>query len=414
VNRTLKKGFFFVFVICILALPPIQAWSDDQELAYSVAFTNEELDNLLAPIALYPDPLLAQILPASTYPAELADAEAWLNSGGGVTGIDEQTWDESVKAIAHYPAILKMMAENLAWTASLGDAFFNQPEDVTSSIQRLRQQASDTNNLVNTNEQSVTIDGGYIEILPAQPQYIYVPQYDPLIVYGRRRPPGMSPFITFPSRLTIGDWLDMDFDWGQHNIIYHGWNRPGWVNNSKPYVHERNVYVNDSRPYINQAWRHDSSHGDPARFLASHSSGPTAGRYTRTTEIRGSMTIPANSSGVMFGPQGDTNRYSNRGRESRGTVNQFPMPPVQNVSQRPTTPTQHVTSDFNQPRPVTESVQTVRSPSVTFGGYRGSDETREQSRRGQTSRQSSTGVRSSSVPVGRDSTPAGRNTSRER
>ena len=92
--------------------------------------TEQELDNLLAPIALYPDPLLAQMLPASTYPAEIADAADWLNSGGSISGIDWQNWDESVKAIAHYPNILKMMADNMDWTADLGDAFLNQPEDV--------------------------------------------------------------------------------------------------------------------------------------------------------------------------------------------------------------------------------------------------------------------------------------------
>ncbi|HUI45911.1 MAG TPA: DUF3300 domain-containing protein [Nitrospirota bacterium] len=435
-KRTFIKCFLLAFVVCIPALLSVQAWSDDQDLTYSISFTNDELDNLLAPIALYPDPLLAQILPASTYPEEIADAAAWLNSGGDVSGIDEQDWDESVKAVAHYPSILQMMAENMDWTADLGDAFLNQPEDVTGSIQRLRQQAQGAGNLMSTNEQSVMTDQGYIEIIPAQPEYIYVPQYDPLIVYHRRWAPGMPPFITFHVRLAIGGWLGMDFDWGHHDIIHHGWNRSGWVNNARPYVHVTNVYINRSRPDIHQAWRHDASHGDPARYLALHPSGSNASRYARISEMRGGTAMTTRPSGAMFAPKSDTNAYSNRGRESRGIVNQVPTPPIQHISQRPTTPapsinerpitptpsisqrpasqTPSVSSGFNQPVSGPERVQPERTPSVTFGGYRGANEAREQSLRGQSSRQSSESVRSSVAPVNHGSAPARGNASRDK
>jgi len=414
VQRTFIKSLFLAFIACLPALLCVQAWSDDQEMTYSILATDEELDNLLAPIALYPDPLLAQMLPASTYPAEIADAEAWLSSGGEMADIDEQTWDESVKAIVHYPTILQMMAGNMNWTASLGDAFFNQPEDVMSSIQRLRQQARDANNLVNTDEQNVLTDGGYIEIVPAQPAYMYIPRYDSLLVYNRRWAPGTSPYVTFYLRLGIEGWLEMDFDWSHHNVIYHGWDHPGWVNNAKPYVHERNVYINRSRPSLYQTWRHDASHGDPERYLASHPGGPDTGRYARTAEVRGGTITQAKPQGVRFASQNDTNAYSSRGRESRGTVNQAPAQPVQQIRQQPPPPAQHVTGEFNQPIPEREHVQPARSPSVTFGGYRGSDETREQSLRGRTSRQSSAAVRSSSAPEGRGSTPEGRSASKGR
>jgi hypothetical protein len=414
VNKTCIKGFLLAFFVCIPALLSVQVWADGQDLTYSISFTNDDLDNLLAPIALYPDPLLAQILPASTYPTEVEDAEAWLNSGGDVAGIEEQPWDESVKAIAYYPSILKMMAENMDWTANLGDAFLNQPEDVTSSIQRLRQQASDAGNLVSNNEQSVMTDDGYIEIIPAQPEYMYVPQYDPLIVYSRRWAPGMPPFINFHFRLTIGGWLGMDFDWGQHDIIHHGWNRPGWVNNARPYVHVTNVYIDSSRPDIHQTWRHDASHGDPARYLASHPSGPNASRYARTTEIRGGTTRPTGPSGAMFAPKGDTNAYSNRGKESRGIVNQMPTPPAQRISQQSTPQAPRVSTELNQPSTGSERMQPERTPSVTFGGYRGANEAREQSLRGQNSRQGSESAHSSAVPVSHGSAPTGGNASRGR
>jgi len=366
---------------------------------------------------------LAQILPAATYPTEIEDAQAWLNSGGNLSDIDEQPWDESVKAIVRYPSILKMMAENIDWTANLGDAFLNQPDDVTSSIQRLRQQASDAGNLMSTNEQSVMTEDGYIEIIPAQPEFMYVPQYDPLIVYNRRRSAGMPPFIIFHVRLAIGGWLGLDFDWGHHAIIHHGWNRPGWVNNARPYVHETDVYIDKSRPDIHQTWRHDASHGDPARYLASHPSGPNASRYARSAEIRGGTAIPTRPQGEMFGSK-DANVYSNRGRESRGIVNQMPTPPAQPISQRPTTPTSsfserpatqtpRVSRELNQPG-TGEPVQHERTPSVTFGGYRGANEAREQSLRGQNSRQSNESTRSSSPPVSHGSAPAGGNASRGR
>lgn len=408
------RGILLTLVSCILALLSVQARADDEDLTHSISFTEDELINLLAPIALYPDPLLAQILPAATYPQEVADAQAWLNGGGDVSRIDEQIWDESVRAIAHYPSVLKMMADNMDWTANLGDAFLNQPEDVTNSIQRLRAEASDTGNLRSTNEQSVMTDGGNIEIIPAQPEYIYVPQYDPLNVYVQGWAPGMPPFITFHLRLAMGGWLGMDFDWDHHHVIHHGWNRPGWVNNARPYVHVTNVYINRSRPDIHETWRHDASHGNPDRYLAMHPSGPHTGRYVNTAEVRGGTTIPNRPSGEMFGPRGDTRVYSDRGKESRGNVIQVPTPPAQSISQRPAPPTPPVSTGFSQPSPGRAPVQQpVRTPSVTFGGYRGSNEAREQSLRGQASRQSSAGEHPSSAPAGRSSAAEGRNTSKE-
>ncbi len=453
-NRTFKKGFLLIFIVCLLALPSTQAWAEDADLTYSVSFTERELDDLLAPIALYPDPLLAQILPASTYPTEVADAAAWLNRGGDVSSIDEQIWAESVRAIARYPNTLQMMAENMDWTANLGDAFLNQPEDVTNAIQRLRWRARSVGNLVSNAEQSVIIDGDYIQIVPVQPQYIYVPQYDTSVVYVQN-----SPFITFGFGLAIGGWLSMDFDWGHHHVIYHGWDRPGWVNHARPYVHVKDVYINRSRPSINQTWRHDRSHGDPARYLASRPSGPNTDRYARVGEARGSTTIQPRPAGGIYGHGGDTRAYSNRGRESRGIVNQQPAPltpsisrrptiPTPNVSQRPTIPSPGISErrtmptpnvsqrptipapgSGQQPTPVTPQVssggsnkpgsarasqQPARTPSVTFGGYRGAGEARTQSLRGEASRQSGERARPSAPPVSRGSVPARKDDSGDR
>jgi hypothetical protein len=450
-KRIFIKGFLLVFILCLPALLSIQARAEDQDLTYSVSFTDQELDGLLAPIALYPDPLLAQILPASTYPNEIADAAALLRGGGYPSSIDEQDWAESVRAIAHYPDILQMMAENMDWTANLGDAFLNQPEDVANSIQRLRWQARAVGNLVSNAEQSVIIEGGYIQIVPAQPQYVYVPQYDPSVVFVQA--PSYSPFITFGFGMVIGGWLTMDFDWGHHHVIYHGWDRPGWVNHARPYVHVSNVYINRSRPYINQTWRHDRSHGDPARYLASRPSGPNAARYERMGEARGSTTIQPRPAGGIYGYGGDARAYSNRGRESRGIVNQQPAPSAPSISRRPTVPAPNVSQQSTMPPPsiserrttpapsvserpttpapgssqqparVTPSVsssgskqpgssqvsqQPARTPSVSFGGYRGAGEANAQSLRGQASRQSSERARPSAPPASRGGAPAGR------
>ncbi len=424
-KRIFIKGFLLVFIVCLSALLSNRAWADDADLTYSVSFTDQELDDLLAPIALYPDPLLAQILPASTYPAEVSDAEAWLNSGGDESRIDEQAWAESVRAISRYPDILQMMAENMDWTANLGDAFLNQPEEVTNSIQRLRWRARAVGNLVSNAEQSVIVEGDYIQIVPAQPQYIYVPQFDTSVIYVQA-----SPFVTFGFGLAIGGWLSMDFDWGHHHVIYHGWNRPGWVSHARPYVHLTNVYINRSRPSISQIWRHDRSHGDPARYLASRPSGPNADRYARVGEARGSTTIQSRPAGGIYGQGRDTRVYSNRGRESRGTVSQQPAPltpstserramPTPNVSQRPTIPasggSQQVrpvspqvgSSGSNQPGSAPAIQQPARTPSVTFGGYRGAGEAKTQGLRGQASRQSSEQARPAAPPPAhRGSVPA--------
>jgi hypothetical protein len=401
-NKTFIKDFLCVLVLCLSALLSIQAGECAQ-----ASFTDQELDDLLAPIALYPDPLLAQILPASTYPQEVTDAAAWLQRGGDMSQIDGQGWDENVKAVAHYPDILNMMNQNMDWTANVGDAFLNQPEDVTVSVQRLRAQARAVGNLESNDEQRVVVENGYIQIIPAQPQYIYVPQYDPSVVYVRGPALGIAPLITFGLGLAIGDWLSMDFDWDHRHVIHHGWNRRGWVNNSRPYVHMTNVYINRSRPYINQTWRHDASHGTPEKYRASRPGGHYDGRYARMPEVKGRGMAPTRPSGGMFGPKGDTHSFSNRGKESLGAIRQRPTPPSPRISQRPATTAPGVSRGISQPGPSPQPVQPARTPSGAFGGYRGANETKTQSLRGQASRQSSAGVQPSPAPVSRGSAPRG-------
>ncbi|MFI5168061.1 MAG: DUF3300 domain-containing protein [Thermoanaerobaculales bacterium] len=217
-------------------------------------FSPDQLDNLLAPIALYPDPLLAQVLVAATFPDQIDEASRFVREYRNADAVDSMQWDVSVKAVAHYPTVLAMMADKLDWTTALGQAYAYQSTDVMASVQRLRAQAASAGNLVSTPQMQVVNSGGEIEIWPAQPQYLYVPVYDPAVVYFHR-----TSFF-FGLGFAIGAWLNYDFDWREHHVFYHGWEgNSGWIGRSRQYIHPNNFYVNNNyrtvvinRPVVNR------------------------------------------------------------------------------------------------------------------------------------------------------------------
>ncbi len=186
--------------------------------AASARLTPDQLDELLGPIALYPDALVALILPAAASPSDIVLAARYLQSGYDPAQVDSQSWDDSVVALAHYPDVIQWMNQNLAWTQQLGEVFVAQPTDVMQSVQRLRAEARAAGTLTDTPQQQVVVDDDYIEIVPAQPNVIYVPRYDPDIVYGP--PPGYyaGSYITFGVGFSTGLWLTHDLDWGHHRI----------------------------------------------------------------------------------------------------------------------------------------------------------------------------------------------------
>ena len=155
---------------------------------------------MLAPIALYPDSLLAQILIAATYPDQVMEADRWLKANANLKGdalnnaMDTMDWDLSVKALAPFPQVLDMMAEESAWTQRLGEAFLAQQADVMASIQRLRQKAQDAGNLKTTEQQKVVVKGEAIEIEPVT-EVVYVPRYNPVVVYGPWWWPAYPPLV---------------------------------------------------------------------------------------------------------------------------------------------------------------------------------------------------------------------------
>jgi Protein of unknown function (DUF3300) len=228
--------------------------------------TEPELEHLVSRIALYPDPLLAHVLTASTYWDEIPEAAQWANEHNYLTGsaladairADNLPWDPSVLALLPFPFVLNMMAQDMAWTEELGKAVLNQRADVMDAVQRLRQRSYDYGYLRSSPYDAVVNSAGYIEILPTNPEYIYVPTYDPAIVYAPP-PPGfaISAAIHFGPAVVVGaafapwGWISPGFVWGTHAIIIDRspWNRV-WFNRGfyvHPYIHP---WIRPARPRI--------------------------------------------------------------------------------------------------------------------------------------------------------------------
>src|SRR5271157_2660999 len=200
-----RKGFLKLALIGFLVVIMVPFGALSQRFATSAnEFSEAELDQMLAPIALYPDSLLAQILVAATYPDEVTAADRWVKANPGLKGdalnrsLEQQPWDESVKALAAFPQVLAMMASENDWTQRLGDAFMSQQADVTASVQRLRHQAYAAGNLQTTAEQKVVVKGEYVDIEPVNPEVVYVPRYNPVVVYGAWAWPASEPYVYAP------------------------------------------------------------------------------------------------------------------------------------------------------------------------------------------------------------------------
>jgi hypothetical protein len=239
-----------------------------------------ELENLVAPIALYPDPLLSQVLVASTYPLEIVQASQWLQANPGLTGPSlpqaaaQQNWDPSVQALVMFPDVLRQLNQDITWTTNLGNAYLAQPQDVMNAAQRLRVRAQQAGQLSSTPQQQVitTVDNGQpaVIIQPANPDIIYVPVYDPVWFWG---PPVYYPYPRwyYPRRTAglffgFGPAINVGFFFGSG---WGGWNNWGW----RPYWGNRTVVVNNyfidrhhfnasggPRPGGTTVWSHDAFH----------------------------------------------------------------------------------------------------------------------------------------------------------
>lgn len=228
-------------------------------------FEPGQLEAMLAPIALYPDALLSQILMASTYPLDVAEAGRWMEQNKGLKGdalqdaLQSQKWDESVKSLCAFPEVLERMNKDLAWTQKLGDAFLGQQQQVMDTIQALRKKAEANGNLKTDEHQKVVVENNYITVEPANPQVVYVPTYQPTAVYGAWPYPSNPPY--YPSYWApTGGALASGFFWGAgvaaSAALWGGfaWNR-GEVNVNV------NQYNNFNRANIQSSnWQHNAAH----------------------------------------------------------------------------------------------------------------------------------------------------------
>jgi uncharacterized membrane protein YgcG len=220
----------------------------------------EQLQQLVAPIALYPDSLVAQILAASAFPEQIVLADRWVQANSNLQGealgqaVDQQSWDPSVKALAAFPTVLGNMDKNLSWTSSLGDAYYNQQPDVMNAVQVMRQRAQAAGNLNSTPQQSVvSTQDSTILIDPTSPDVVYVPAYDPWLVYGDPVPawpywypyPGIwygGPYLSFGIGFGIGFFGGFGWGWGHWGFDWH---------NRYP-VFDHNRYFSRSNTFYNR------------------------------------------------------------------------------------------------------------------------------------------------------------------
>ncbi|SEA40951.1 Protein of unknown function [Desulfuromusa kysingii] len=263
-NKGLKPVFLIFFCSMIFPLSTFAIEASEQSL--SASYSPQELTQMLAPIALYPDALLSQILIASTYPIEVIEADRWVKKNSHLQGdrlddaLYEKNWDPSVQALCHFPDTLARMSEQITETTDLGNAFLAQEVDVMETVQLLRKKAYAEGNLATNKQQKVIVERETIVIRPAYAQMIYVPYYDPYSVYGSwwyptHRPHAWGPL---PSRygfgvsfypgihlsFVFGSWSY--FDWHRHNIYVDPYKRPR--------------FVRKQRGVSRYAWRHLPSH----------------------------------------------------------------------------------------------------------------------------------------------------------
>ena len=239
------------------------------------AFKQEELDQMLAPVALYPDALLTQVLMAATYPLEIVQAERWAKAHKDLQGdakakaLEQEPWDPSVKSLIDFPPVLEMLSEKLDWTQKLGDAFIGQQKEVLETVQKLRAKAKENGQLETTDDLKVDVEQQgstqVITIESANPEVIYVPTYDPVVVYGSWWYPAYPPYPYYPPGYAAGGAFVIGVAWG------YAWGHCDWHGGDVDIDIDQNVDINhniDRDKYGDRGnlkdgkgtWKHDASH----------------------------------------------------------------------------------------------------------------------------------------------------------
>ncbi|HYD34250.1 MAG TPA: DUF3300 domain-containing protein, partial [Methylophilaceae bacterium] len=273
----MKPKIISLLILLLTFLSSLAYAEHDENQEDEMSFTQQELDQMLAPIALYPDALLSQILMAATYPGDVAEAARWsrehpeLEGEVAVKSAEREDWDPSVISLTAFPQILLQMDEKLDWTEQLGEAFLAQQEQVMDTVQHLRKQAYAAGNLQSNEHIRVLQQDRVIVIEQATPQIVYVPYYNPRVVYGSwwwdAYPPvywdpwpgyhsGFGPGYYRGNGINVGlGFFYSNFDWHRHHLNVH----PHHYGHSR-YHHRRHRVTDEDRRHDNsERWRHDSS-----------------------------------------------------------------------------------------------------------------------------------------------------------
>ena len=331
-----RWGMLPILVLVLAGIgPPVMAQAPsvpppNQTPAQS--FQPQQLDDLVAPIALYPDPLLGQVLVACTYPVELVEAQQWLQANNNLQGQQltdaarQQNWDASVQALVAMPDVLAKLTQDIRWTTDLGNAFLAQQADVMSAVQRMRARAQANGKLQSTPQETVTSEnqGGQsaIVIQPADPQIIYVPTYDPNYVWG---PPdwGYYPPLYYPSYgYGFGPGIDIGFCFGG----WGGWGYGGWGWGWGPNWFGRSVFVNNSffnRYGYNRGFGFGG--GRQGRTAWAHDPGHRLGVAYSNRQLSGRFGAASQASRMAAGQSGNWHRFGEGnigGNSFRGTAPQ--------------------------------------------------------------------------------------------
>src|SRR5208337_85522 len=314
-KRPIQSKFFLgwtaqalLAVLCALLLTPGNTLLyAQQEAAPLEQIPNDQLDSLVAPIALYPDPLLSQVLVASTYPLEVIQLQQWLAQNKGLNekqladAVKKQDWDPSIQGLAALPDVVKLLSENIKWTTDLGNAFLAQQNDVMDAVQRMRKKAQDAGNLKSSEQQKVetkVVESKQVIVVEqASPEVVYVPSYNPTVVYGA--PVYAYPPIAYPPPGYYAAGMAISFGVGvaMGAMWSGGWGyNSGWGGNNNVTINNNNNFVNNSnRQNINNANRGNRPSNQPARGNSNWQHNPqhlggapysdraTANRYGGTT-----------------------------------------------------------------------------------------------------------------------------------
>jgi hypothetical protein len=334
-----------------------QGTQDSQAPAYTQQ-TPEQMQQLVAPIALYPDSLVAQILAASTFPEQVVEADRWVQAHPDLKGdelgkaVDQQPWDPSVKALAAFPSVLGNMDKNLSWTSSLGDAYYNQQGDVMDAVQVMRRRAQESGNLKTTPQQTVATQDSDISIAPADPDEVYVPAYNPWGVYGGPVVawpgwypyPGIwfgGPYLSWGGGFGIGWFGGFGWGWNNWGFNWHGgyamYNHGRYYSRSNTFYNRGNFYRGaGGRGGVNGFRGEAGVRGNAGNRISNGNAGERAGVNSRpgattrpfngNTQAARGYAAPRGQSGVHSGAfsgyqhGGQTKSFSSRGSASMGAA----------------------------------------------------------------------------------------------